>query len=243
MTPNHEAALAYAARGIPVFPCRVGGKKPLAGSHSYQDATTDPDKINAWWADTDYNIGFEPGSVGWTVVDVDDKNGHRGSRSWSELCPEPPETLMVRTPSGGFHIYFLGTVRPSAGVLADGLDIRSQDSYVLLPPSVVDGKAYEIIHAHPLAPLPTIIVERCKTKKAVPVAAPEGVEEDPEGSEAWAIDLIERTIEHDGPAIVGTALNEYSSCPASTREKFNRSLMMPRSRCWLRRMRSMCSCC
>ena len=42
-------ALAYAARGWPVFPCHAGQKIP-ATRHGYLDATTDPAQITAWFA-------------------------------------------------------------------------------------------------------------------------------------------------------------------------------------------------
>jgi hypothetical protein len=99
-------------------------------------------------------------------------------------------------------------LRPSAGKLGDGLDIRSEDSYVLLPPSVINGVAYTIINPAPPAPLPAWISEKLDKPRHEPVAAPEGVVVDPEGSEAWAITLIEATITHDGPALVGNSLNE-----------------------------------
>ena len=40
-------ALAYAARGWPVFPCQAGQKIP-ATAHGHLDATTDPGQITAW---------------------------------------------------------------------------------------------------------------------------------------------------------------------------------------------------
>ncbi len=212
MSPLHQAALAYAARGVPVFPVEVGGKRPLPRSRGHKDATTDPQIITDWWNSGDFNIGMVPAASGLRVVDIDDKNGHHGSASWAALCPEAVETLTVRTPSGGLHLYFQGTMRPSAGTtkrgLGDGLDIRSEDSYVLLPPSIVDGVAYTIINSATPAPWPlpdTVLREH------PPAAAPKGVETDPEGSEEWAISLIELTIEHDGPAVYKNNLNDRST--------------------------------
>jgi hypothetical protein len=39
-----KAALTYARRGIPVFPCQPGGKKPLT-YNGFWEATTDPQRI------------------------------------------------------------------------------------------------------------------------------------------------------------------------------------------------------
>jgi hypothetical protein len=41
-------ALAYAARGWPVFPCQPGENIP-ATRHGYLDATTDVQQITAWF--------------------------------------------------------------------------------------------------------------------------------------------------------------------------------------------------
>jgi hypothetical protein len=44
----HAAALAYARRGVPVFPCERGAKRPLT-RNGHWDATTDPRIIERWW--------------------------------------------------------------------------------------------------------------------------------------------------------------------------------------------------
>jgi hypothetical protein len=46
--PSVSRALAYARRGWPVFPCRLGGKAP-ATRHGFRDATTDAKQIRRWW--------------------------------------------------------------------------------------------------------------------------------------------------------------------------------------------------
>src|SRR6478752_4917375 len=56
-----DAALAYAAHGVPVFPLTVGDKSPVAaklkdehgnpipGTGGFKRATTDPVQIRKWW--------------------------------------------------------------------------------------------------------------------------------------------------------------------------------------------------
>jgi hypothetical protein len=52
-----DKAPAYAAAGIPVFPCVPGDKTPLT-PHGFKDATTDPTTIAGWCEQyPDANIG------------------------------------------------------------------------------------------------------------------------------------------------------------------------------------------
>ena len=82
---THKAALAYAAAGIPIFPCVADGKAP-ACAHGYKDATTDVEQINAWWAEDNFNIGLCPEDAGWCVIDIDP----------GAVRPEYPETYEVQ---------------------------------------------------------------------------------------------------------------------------------------------------
>lgn len=163
MTPLHAAALAYARAGIPVFPVRVGAKEPLPYSNGFKDATTDENTINAWWEHADYNLAIEPEQAGWCVVDLD---GQEGIDAWSELCGEheaPPPTYTVATPSGGLHLYFSGSLPPSVRKLGPKIDTRGRGSYVLIPPSIIDGTEYRVAQDADPAELSGWIEERCST--------------------------------------------------------------------------------
>lgn len=165
----HQAALDYAAQGIPVFPCIVNGKKPAVGAGGFHLATTDIAQINAWWtARPNYNIGTEPGRRDRLVVDLDTKNGADGIANWGALCAGAPvpSTRTVRTPSGGLHLWFVGQGGITAGKLAAGIDTRGKDGYVLLPPSVIDNNEYTVIENIPCAPLPAFIADKLRSSNA-----------------------------------------------------------------------------
>ena len=71
-------ALAYARRGWPVFPCRPGRKEPDT-AHGFKDATTDPERITAWWtAVPGRNVAIATGAPGPDVLDVDVRPGGSG---------------------------------------------------------------------------------------------------------------------------------------------------------------------
>jgi len=143
MTPRHEAALLYASRGCPVFPCLVGLKQPAVAG-GFKAASTDPAQLNAWWGQADYNVAMCPDDIGMFVVDLDGEAGRLSWESYQNLYGSV-KTVRVRTPSGGVHLYFRGEAPSSARRLGAGVDIRGRGGYVLLPPSIVAGVEYAFI--------------------------------------------------------------------------------------------------
>jgi putative DNA primase/helicase len=167
-------ALGYAKRRAAVFPCKVGGKEPIT-LHGFKDATTDEATIRSWWGETpNANVAIATGEVSKIVVlDIDCKGEVDGEASLRALLHEKgwvlPETRDVRTPNGGRHLYFRlpegVTVRSSAGKLGPGLDVRGDGGYVIAPPSVVNGKAYEWVNnTQILPPVPDWMAEKRKGK-------------------------------------------------------------------------------
>jgi hypothetical protein len=79
-------ALAYAARGWPVFPCQAGQKTP-ATAHGHLDATTDPEQITAWFTrHPQWNVAIATGAPGPDVLDVDDHgSAGNGYGAFAEL--------------------------------------------------------------------------------------------------------------------------------------------------------------
>jgi hypothetical protein len=151
-----RAALAYAGRGVPVFPCEPGGKRPLT-RNGHWDATTDRRAIERLWRRQPFaNIGLPTGKKsGIVVLDVDADDG--GPESLTKLEREGipvPRTARTRTGGGGIHVFFRypseTEIRNSAGLLGPGLDVRGEGGYVVVPPSRTQG-AYEWVDRSPLA--------------------------------------------------------------------------------------------
>jgi len=137
--PKLQAALAYAAKGKPVFPCGIN-KKPLT-AHGFKDATTDPAQIREWWEKwPDASIGMPTGKAsGLWVLDVDLPDGPASLEALEAKHGKLPPTLTQKTGGGGSQFFFVlpegRTVKNSAGKIGMGLDIRGEGGYVILPPS------------------------------------------------------------------------------------------------------------
>ncbi len=189
ISPRLTAALAYAAAGIPIFPCIEGGKRP-ATANGFKDASTDPEVIRGWWSENDYNLAIEPEQAGWCVVDID-------------AVDIPPEldqnTRTVLTPRGGWHLYYEGSLPGTASKLAPKVDTRGRVSYALVPPSIVDGKPYRVVSEGPIAPLPAWVTEQLHSKMSPRMAAPDGVELDTPANVDRAKQFLARTYEKEGP--------------------------------------------
>ena len=151
-----KAALAYAKRGVPVFPCEPGAKRPLT-RNGHWDASTDPRVIERWWKRwPSANVGVPTGrKSGVVVLDVDLDDGGLESLAKLELAGAPaPKTARARTGGGGIHIFFRhpteAEIRNSARLLGPGLDVRGEGGYVVVPPSRTQG-TYEWVDRSPLA--------------------------------------------------------------------------------------------
>jgi Bifunctional DNA primase/polymerase, N-terminal len=151
-----KAALSYAKRGIPVFPCEPGGKRPLT-YNGFWEATTNLNRVKAWWGRwPDANVGVPTGKgSGLLVLDVDPRDGGPESLATLERENGPlPETARARTGGGGVHVFFRypaeKEVRNSAGWLGPGLDVRGEGGYVLVPPSRTQGPYEWIDRSRPV---------------------------------------------------------------------------------------------
>lgn len=167
-TPTADAstllsgALQWAADGFRVLYEHPRSKQPALDNWP-EAATSDPERIRAWWrTDPRRNVGLLTGN-GFLVVDLDDG----GRTTLAELEHELgalPLTLTVATPSGGCHLYFRIPadvhIGNSVRTLGPGIDVRAARGQVCAPPSVTDHGAYTFDNDAPLAELPAAWVER-----------------------------------------------------------------------------------
>lgn len=146
-----DAAIEYASKGMAVFPLKPRAKEPLT-RHGVKDATTNFNTIEKWWTKhPNANIGIACGQVsgGLLVIDLDEKpNGISGTdtlHNWERENGTLPETVRSITGKGGAHIlYRIDHVEKNKINLLEGVDIRSDDGYIVAPPSVhPNGRSYE----------------------------------------------------------------------------------------------------
>jgi len=186
MTNNLEHAVALAGAGWRVHPLRPGSKLPMLPGWQHV-ATNDAATVAAWWSDTPAaGIGIATGAPVF-VLDVDTANGKAGAASLAELIARHgplPQTLTARSASGGRHYYFASTeqIRNSAGKVGEALDVRGAGGYVVAPPTIIDGCAYQWADLSPIAPAPAWLVAAALA--AAPVAdrpaTPTTIESTPE---------------------------------------------------------------
>ncbi len=176
MNPRLEAALGYAARGIPVYPvhwprptphgaslacscprgptCDRPAKHPLV-RHGVKEATTDPNRIGRWWRHwPQANVGLATG-ICFDALDIDGPEGlaalgeFQGAAGLRLLGP------LVATGGGGWHHWFRPTGlgnRPPRGL--PHVDWRGRGGCVLAPPSRhSSGRPYRWLVGLDQAPL------------------------------------------------------------------------------------------
>ncbi len=172
-----DAALSYAARGIPVYPahwprptpggatlacscprgpaCDRPAKHPLT-RHGGTDATCDPAQLERWWHRwPEANLGLATGVV-FDALDVDGPAGLAALRQLARTAELRLPGPLVATGGGGWHYWFAPTGlgnRPPRGL--PQVDWRGMGGCVLAPPSRhASGGAYRWLRPPGQAPLP-----------------------------------------------------------------------------------------
>jgi putative DNA primase/helicase len=140
-TAKAEAA-TYHQRGLCPIPVKDRSKEPnLVELAPYLKRPATVEELRSWfWS----GVGIVTGSLsGILVLDVDGPEGEEELKKYGH-----PITPMVKTPSGGWHLYFKHPdteVRTGIRV-APGLDVKASGGYVVAPPTIgPNGKPYEWI--------------------------------------------------------------------------------------------------
>lgn len=159
-------------KSVPLVP----GKKIPCEPDPFGTATNDPEKIKDWFSRyPECGFGIVTGaSNGTTVLDLDIKNGVNGLANFSALGITLPKTGIVRTPSGGFHVYFYtGSLQIpcSVGKVAPGVDVRGYGGYVVGPGTRHQNGTYQWIMnslapIHKMAEMPPRLIELCMKAKS-----------------------------------------------------------------------------
>jgi putative DNA primase/helicase len=166
MNPQLQAALAYAERGWPVFPC-AASKRPLI-AHGHVDASLDPEQVRTWWARHPHAlIGVPTGSrTDFWVLDVDDVEAFRAAYPWVL-----PRTRRSKT-GKGLHYYFAWQAdmpirnaqrSPRGWPFRElpGAEVRGEGGYVIVPPSKhPSGAAYLWEEDAEILPAPLELLSR-----------------------------------------------------------------------------------
>ncbi len=208
-----SAAFRAAMRGWHVYRLAEGSRVPLKGSHGYLDATRELDVVRLWWLNTPRaNVAVATGAAsGFWVLDVDRQHG--GLLALAELTVKHgawPETLITRTPSGGFHHFWkwsaaIPEIRNSVSRVGPGLDVIGAGGGVPLPPSVRSyrGNYTWVDHGVEIVPAPDWLV--ALTRAPAPPAR------DPAPSS------IQGDVERYVAAAAASELTELESAPEGTR--------------------------
>lgn len=140
---NLDYALLYLQQGYNLIP--VGkDKRPLISEWKhFQTNPADEKQVRYWWTNQpNANLAAICGKhSGFFVIDIDPGADISGLNL--------PPTKIVRTGRGGFHYYYkwndsLANVPNTVGIRPH-VDLRGEGAYILIPPSVNEHGAYELI--------------------------------------------------------------------------------------------------
>ena len=138
---------------IPLIP---GGKKPVVPWKRFQSQRASEAQVEAWFSNTDLNIGVVTGRISELVVlDIDKRSIFR------KLTAEIPplyQSFIVET-RRGYHVYLhLPPHLTFPSMSFDGLDILSDGRYVVAASSTVSGFTYRVqIRRKPITLTPDLM--------------------------------------------------------------------------------------
>lgn len=207
MSTRLDCALALARLGYRIFPLRPGSKEPYRKEGWKAIMTTDEARITQWFAertDMNYAVVCDPYHV---ILDPDEGLNKQGRKKQGVANFRRAEeealgfvedsifdnTLRVRTPKGGVHLYFNAEhgYANSAGTIIPDVDVRGPDGYVVGPEcatfddpehNTVEGTYVIESDASNIADLPSWLKQKLETGGTVGQRASNA------GSAAHAVD-------------------------------------------------------
>jgi hypothetical protein len=208
--PMLDVALAY-LKEFPnrcLFPIKAGAKYPPQIKNNLALASNDPEQIREWhakWPNCNWGLSLFNDKSGVIVIDVDTKEGKAGQLSFDLLELEYgnfPTTERVRTPSGGFHLYYIGKHVFALGKYGFGEGIDSPGYVLIAGCRFKDGTSYELDDYSPAAAAPEWfydVLSKAK-KERVANASESAIELDLPDNVEWAKTFLTEDAE---PAIEG----------------------------------------
>lgn len=224
-----KAALSALSRGFHIFPVRAGDKTPHPQAGQWgETATSDPNRVIYFWTkvDPNANIGVACKPSNLLVVDLDraKKDWALKGTEWGyvhaafgplvqgeDLFDEmkfklgtdgqdPYETHVVRTGSGGVHLYYhwpaswprISQASPVKGLV----DVRGNGGqyggYVLAEGSRTAAGAYTAEDAHSAISLPPVWIRRLVAEKppAPKIQRPQGLRQPGALSHSGLVDSV-----------------------------------------------------
>ena len=143
---SRQKALALAALGFAVFPCREKDeiergiqrkRKSPYTARGFLDATTDPEIVSELFTKwPDAFVGYWCGESSVDVLDLDVKGIYSGQEELERRELDFTSTLSYSTPSGGVHVVFEADpsrpIRPTVNYMKlQCVDIRAGNSYAI----------------------------------------------------------------------------------------------------------------
>lgn len=158
----------YIKQNLKIFPVQQNGKTPLIQKWQ-EDCSSDFMQILYWSEHAkNCNWGLPATQNNLFIIDLDvhdiEKNGVKNfEKLMKQLGITYIDTMMQTTPSGGVHLIYqtnelLKNVPNCSNAFADypGIDIRT-DGYIVVEPSVINGKKYTFSNNLPPMPMPVLL--------------------------------------------------------------------------------------
>jgi len=149
-----------------IIPIHKNSKRPTENWKKFQTENYQRSKLASHKGN--YAIVCGKVSDGLIIIDFDDP------KLYDAFFSKKP-TLTIRTPSGGYHMYYISKEVPQKEQKFEGwsIDIQGEGSYALIPPSIIDNVFYEIINEYPIAEVDDVLKD---VRYMLPKPDPRGAE-------------------------------------------------------------------